>query len=90
MVCTMVPMMSDCLLTASMLRAASFKSREMSWMICTVCCTTSDPLRAQTSFCTEVLWADSAAVCRVVIWWVISLANLTTLYNRPLASNNGL
>ncbi|MNL83077.1 hypothetical protein D3C87_2106300 [compost metagenome] len=72
-------MMSDCLLTASILSAAWFRSLEMSWMICTVCCTTSEPLRAQASFCTEVLWADSAAVCRVVIWAVMSLANFTTL-----------
>ena len=90
MVCTMAPMMSDCLFTASMLWAAWFRSLEIASMICTVCCTTSEPLRAQASFCTEVAWAESAALRKVVTWSVMSLANFTTLYRRPLASKIGL
>ncbi|MNH24798.1 hypothetical protein D3C79_847500 [compost metagenome] len=90
MVWTICPISSDCLLTASMLRAAALRSWEISSITCTVCCTTCEPLRAQASFCTEVAWADSAAVCWVLTWRVISLANLTTLYRRPRVSKIGL
>ncbi|MNP51661.1 hypothetical protein D3C76_1460020 [compost metagenome] len=90
MVSTICPITSDCLLTASMLRAASFSSWEICSITCTVCCTTSVPLRAQASVCMELAWAASAAVCCVQTWRVMSLANFTTLYKRPLLSNIGL
>ncbi|MNN65937.1 hypothetical protein D3C81_1814810 [compost metagenome] len=90
MVRTICPITSDCLLTASMLRAASLSSSEICSMTCTVCCTTSVPLRAHASVCTELAWAASAALCCVLTCAVMSLANLTTLYNRPLLSKIGL
>ncbi|MCY1183305.1 hypothetical protein D9M73_239130 [compost metagenome] len=54
MVWTILPISSDCLLTASILRAASLRSLEISSITYTVCCTTLEPFCAQASFCTEV------------------------------------